>query len=55
VPLRGGSVRRRPGESAPGPQLCLCPTSSVAAGASRSRARRPSYEMLYEAGVSQGF
>jgi hypothetical protein len=51
VPLRGGSVRRRPGEPAPGPQPCLTPLASASI-VTRSRSRRPS-EMLYESGVPQ--
>src|ERR1700729_2192741 len=51
VPLRGGSIRRRPGEPAPEPQLCLCPVTP-SAGATRGRSHRSS-EMLYESGVPQ--
>ena len=52
VPLRGGSVRRRPGEPVPGAQPCLTPIAPAAV-ATRSRSRRPSSEMLYESGVPE--
>jgi hypothetical protein len=45
VPLRGGFVRRRPGESAPGPQLCLTPLSASTRSA-LGRAHRPSESRL---------
>jgi hypothetical protein len=50
VPLRGGSVRRRPGQPVPGPQLCLCPIVA-SAEATRSRSRRLS-ATLYESEVT---
>jgi hypothetical protein len=41
VPLRGRSVRRRPGEPAIAQQLCLSPIVSSSAGSGRTRSRRP--------------
>jgi len=41
APLRGGLVRRRPGESAPSPQLCLSPIASSTVTVP-GRAHRPS-------------
>jgi hypothetical protein len=51
APLRGGFVRRRPGELATAPQLCLSPIASPA-GMMRGRAHRPA-ELLCEPGVAQ--
>jgi hypothetical protein len=51
VPLRGRSVRRRPGEPAASPQICLSPIVSSATTAP-GRAHRPS-EMLGDSGVLQ--
>jgi hypothetical protein len=52
VPLRGGFVRRRPGEPATAPQLCLSPIFSPA-GMLRGRTHRPA-EVQWESGVAQG-
>jgi hypothetical protein len=41
APLRGGSVRRRPGQPAPRPQVCLSPIASSTVIAP-DRAHRPS-------------
>lgn len=51
APLRGGFVRRRPGEPAQAPQLCLSPITSPA-GMLRGRVYRPA-DMLCESGVTQ--
>jgi hypothetical protein len=51
VLLRGGSVRRRPGEPATAPQLCLSPIASSAVTAP-GRAHRPS-EILCDSGALQ--
>jgi hypothetical protein len=52
VPLRGRFVTRRPGESAPAPQLCLSPIAPPANGMPRGRPRQPS-DPLCEPGVAQ--
>jgi hypothetical protein len=52
APLRGGFVRRRPGEPATAPQLCLSPIFSPA-GMLRGRTHRPA-EVQWESGVAQG-
>jgi hypothetical protein len=52
APLRGGFVRRRPGEPATAPQPCLSPIVS-ANGASQRRSQRRSSEMMCDCGVLQ--
>jgi hypothetical protein len=51
VPLRGRFVKRRPGEPAPRPQLCLSPIGS-AGGTPRGRAHQAP-DTLCEPGVTQ--
>jgi hypothetical protein len=51
VPLRGGFVRRRPGEPVRRPQLCLSPIAS-STGTLRGGARQPS-DILCESKVAQ--